>query len=369
MIRVDEIYNNTLWEWVKKNKLDMRLFFCDPPGTSAPINLFNHGADYENNNGNETNYIFLHDQEPIHMDVHEDLFNDVILRNEDISPSPQGHIITSEKDSEFLDEIVKIYKWKPHYYFYHGWSSLDWYRGYNRTFLIPRARNRTPSKTFISPNRIIGGKRDHRVLFMYHIFKNSLVDNHITVPNICPEENINIRDIAQKYMSRYPDIINIFNDAELPYLFNEEETQLMTSCWITNFDESADSLFYVPTETVYFGKRLHLTEKSFKPIVLEMPFILMATAGSLKYLRSYGFKTFDGIIDESYDNETDDFKRIEMVVKLISDIDKMSKEEKQDLHIECVPIVEHNYNHFYNGNFENILWEELTNMMDELKND
>lgn len=95
----------------------------------------------------------------------------------------------------------------------------------------------------------------------------------------------------------------------------------------------------------------------------------MATAGSLKYLRSYGFKTFDGIIDESYDNETDDFKRIEMVVKLISDIDKMSKEEKQDLHIECVPIVEHNYNHFYNGNFENILWEELTNMMDELKND
>ena len=135
MIRVDEIYNNTLWAWIKQNKPNTRLFFCDPPGTSAPVNLFNHGADYgENYNENENDYIFLHDQEPIHLDVHKELFDDVIIRNEDIHPLPLGHIITSEQNSEFLEEIVKTYGWETHYYFYHGWASMDWYRGYDKTF-------------------------------------------------------------------------------------------------------------------------------------------------------------------------------------------------------------------------------------------
>lgn len=359
MIRVDEIYNNVLWAWLNKHNKNSRLFYCDPPGTSEPSNLFNHGSDYIK----ETDYIFLHDQEPIHMDVHKELFDDVIRRNKDISPTPRGNVIVSEKNSDFLEKLENSYGWKSHYYFYHGWASLDWYRGYNRTFLIPRARDRSPSKTFISPNRIIGGKRDHRVLFMYHVFKNGLEDNYITVPKICPEENIDIRTIAKKYSAVYPDIVNTFNDSELPYLFDGEETQIMSSCWITNFDESADSLFYVPTETVYFEKRLHLTEKTFKPIALEMPFILVAPHGSLEYLRSYGFKSFSGIIDESYDEETNDIKRIEKIGKLLKDIDNMSTADKQKIHKQCLPIVEHNYNHFYHGGFEDILWSELSNMM------
>jgi hypothetical protein len=118
---------------------------------------------------------------------------------------------------------------------------------------------------------------------------------------------------------------------------------------------------------VYFGKRLHLTEKTFKAIALEMPFILVATGGSLEYLRSYGFKTFDGIIDESYDLETNDFKRLEKVTQLLKSIDDLTEKEKLQLHHDCLPIVEHNYNHFYYGGFETILWKELINMIDTWK--
>jgi hypothetical protein len=263
----------------------------------------------------------------------------------------------------FLDTITDRFEWSSHYYFYHGWAALDWYRGYNRVLSIPRARTRTPTKAFISPNRIVGGERDHRVLFLYHIFKNNLENNHITCPKICPEEKVHITDIASNHIKQYPDIIDIFNNAELPALFKNEDTQVMSSCWLTNFNESADSLFYVPTETVYFGRRWHLTEKTFKPIALEMPFILVAPAGSLSYLKEYGFKTFGSIIDESYDNETNDFKRLEKISDLLVAIDNMSNKEKQQLHRHCLPMVEHNYNHFYYGNFEKILWKELTNMM------
>jgi hypothetical protein len=150
-------------------------------------------------------------------------------------------------------------------------------------------------------------------------------------------------------------------------LFPGEETQQMTSCWLTNFAEAADSLIYVPTETVYFGRRLHITEKTFKAIALEMPFVLMAPAGSLEYMRSYGFRTFADVFDESYDQETDDIKRAEQVVQLLKDLDNLSAAERQQIHRACLSAVEHNYTHFYNGGLTDVLWKELTGMLDGLR--
>jgi hypothetical protein len=297
------------------------------------------------------------------------LFEKVKLRNWDIQyrdPDCQGHVVVSER-GECVDRLTQEYGWIPHYYFYHGWACMDWFRGYDKSFLIPRAQDRKPTRTFMSPNRIVAGKRDHRVLFLYHVFKHGLQNNHISAPRICPVENIDITSIAQKYTDVYQDIIQVFEQAQLPRLFAGEDTQNMTSCRLTNFAEAADSLVYVPTETVYFGRRTHITEKTFKAIALEMPFVLVATAGSLEYLREYGFKTFDGIIDESYDLETNDVVRIEKVVKLLKDLDNLSVEQRQQIHQACLPIVQHNFNHFYNGGFANILWTELTIMLEELR--
>jgi len=338
------------------------MFFCDPPGHTGPEHLFNLGHD----DVIETDYVFFHDQEPVDADLYDPLFRDVIRRNLDIANNPPGHIVVSER-GEMVQQLCDRYNWTSHYYFYHGWACLDWFRGYDRTFLIPRAQDRKPSQTFMSPNRIVAGKRDHRVLFLYNVFKHGLQNNHISAPRICPVEDIDITSIAQKYTNVYRDIVQVFEQAQLPRLFAGEDTQNMTSCWLTNFAEAADSLVYVPTETVYFGRRTHITEKTFKAIALEMPFVLVATAGSLEYLREYGFKTFDGIIDESYDLETDDVVRIEKVVKLLKDLDKLSVEQRQQIHQDCLPIVQHNFNHFYNGGFANILWTELMTMLEELR--
>ena len=360
MIRIDEIYNNTFWPWLNKHLPGTRTFFCDPPGRSDPDALFNFGRD----DIPETDYIFLHDQEPVHLDLHSPLFREVCIRNADISggTQPFGHVIVSEK-GEFVDQLSHIYGWKAHYYFYHGWACRDWFRGYDKAFLIPRAEHRTPTRTFMSPNRIVAGKRDHRVLFLYNIFRQQLEHNHISAPRICPYENVDISQIALKYNSTYPDIEQVFLSADLPRTFEGEETQVMTSCWLGNYAEAQDSLVYVPTETVYFGRRLHITEKTFKAIALEMPFVLVAPAGSLEYMRGYGFRTFAGIFDESYDEETDDVRRIEKVTKLLKDLDNLSVAERQQIHQACLPVVQHNYEHFYGGAFDAVLWQELMGML------
>jgi hypothetical protein len=362
MIRIDEIYNNTFWPWIDRNKTGTRMFFCDPPGRSDPDSLFNLGRD----DVVESDYIFFHDQEPVHLDLHKSLFDDVIRRNDDIRAKPQGHVVVSEK-GEHVEQLCAQYGWKSHYYFYHGWACQDWFRGYDKTFLIPRARDRAPTRAFMSPNRIVAGKRDHRVLFLYNVFKNKLDHNWISAPRTCSYENVDISVIANKYSNTYPDITQVFESAELPKLFPGEETQQMTSCWLTNFGEAADSLIYVPTETVYFGRRLHITEKTFKAIALEMPFVLMAPAGSLEYMRSYGFRTFADVFDESYDLETDDIHRVERVVSLLKDLDNQSVTERQQIHRACLLAVEHNYAHFYNGGLTDVLWKELTGMLDGLR--
>jgi hypothetical protein len=363
MIRIDEIYNNTFWPWLSQNRQQTRLFYCDPFGHTDCEHLFNLGpATVE-----DKNYVFFHDQEPVDMELFQPLFNDVLRRNKDIwlpaQPHSFGHVVVSERGDN-VQKLCDAYGWTPHYYFFHGWACLDWYRGYNKTFLIARARDRKPTRTFFSPNRIIGGKRDHRTIFLYHIYKNNLQHNWISAPRHCPHENTDIITVASKYNNTYSDIEQVLSSADLPRTFPGEQTQNMSSCWLTNFEQCQDSVAYVATETLYFGNRLHITEKTFKAIALEMPFILVAPAGSLEYMREYGFRTFSPVLDEDYDQEPDDIKRMEMIVAQLKQLDSLSVKEKQQIHRACLPMVEHNYNHFYGGGFGQILWLELNSMLE-----
>jgi hypothetical protein len=72
---------------------------------------------------------------------------------------------------------------------------------------------------------------------------------------------------------------------------------------------------------------------------------------------------------KSYDLETDDNKRLVMIADVLKQLDGMSVQQRQDLYTAAIPIVQHNYNHFYNGAFESILWTELTGMLDSIVKD
>jgi hypothetical protein len=169
-------------------------------------------------------------------------------------------------------------------------------------------------------------------------------------------------------VAKYPDIETVFANAPLPMNFKDDTAHPMHSCWLSLFDQSAESLLYLVTETVATGRRHHITEKTFKPIALGMPFVIVGTQGSLAYLRSYGFRTFEGIWDESYDNAKDDV-RIERIASLLRSLDELPPEGKQDLFEAAQEVIEHNWNHFYGGGFEAVLWDELKEMLNGIDTD
>jgi hypothetical protein len=116
----------------------------------------------------------------------------------------------------------------------------------------------------------------------------------------------------------------------------------------------------VVLETLFDDARQHLTEKSLRPIALGQPFILATTAGSLKYLHSYGFKTFGSIWNESYDNIENPEHRLHAITDLMTQIASWGPSTREKKLIEAQAIANHNREHFFSQEFFNLITGELT---------
>ena len=86
-----------------------------------------------------------------------------------------------------------------------------------------------------------------------------------------------------------------------------------------------------------------ITEKTFKPIAFRHPFLIQATVGTLEYIKSLGFVTFDNIFDESYDLMSDNYRRTE---QMLLNLDSISLDKGYDQ--ETLRRIEHNHDHFWN---------------------
>lgn len=96
------------------------------------------------------------------------------------------------------------------------------------------------------------------------------------------------------------------------HLFNDEwgEAYIKPAPYI-------DTYFSIVNETVFENKYSFRTEKIWKPIIMGQPWIAVANAGFYKDIRNLGFRTFDNVIDESFDLITDNQQRIERIREVI----------------------------------------------------
>ena len=109
----------------------------------------------------------------------------------------------------------------------------------------------------------------------------------------------------------------------------------------------AESYFSLVSETHYFKfddeHGIFFSEKVFKPISFRHPFILIAPEGSLAALKSIGYKTFAPYINESYDAEQNDFKRMEMIIEETKRLDALEGDALYEWIDNVSAICEHNY--------------------------
>jgi hypothetical protein len=266
-------------------------------------------------------------------------------------------LITSEH-SEVKDQILKKYGFKELYYFYHGFAALDWYRGHyalNYNKLIVKQYKHD----YITFNRIINNDRSYRIYFVSLLEEQGLLDHgqisfNVT-DNLFDDWRDEVADPDSKLSANARQHIeNHLTDISKLVIDHPE----LPGSASADIPRDVDAFWHIVTETVFYYDKLHLTEKIFKPIASKQPFMLLAAPGNLAYLKSYGFKTFEGIIDESYDTIQDNDLRTEAVVRQLRWYCNLTPGEKTDIIQQLEPIIDYNFHHFY-GEFRHIITQEL----------
>jgi len=111
------------------------------------------------------------------------------------------------------------------------------------------------------------------------------------------------------------------------------------------------SFYSCVVETVNHPDFAMFSEKFAKPIMARRPFVVFGSPGHLEAFRSLGFKTFDSVIDESYDLIEDRDERFQAVLDSMNKVSQMDAVEVYD---RLCDVLQHNFDHFLDTNWANI---------------
>ena len=98
--------------------------------------------------------------------------------------------------------------------------------------------------------------------------------------------------------------------------------------------------YTVVLETWADNRYSFFTEKIVKPMLACRLFVVISGQHYLRNLRNLGFRTFNGIIDESYDSEPDDHTRWSQAIKQAK---LLCLKPQHEVLSQIAPIVLHNY--------------------------
>ena len=308
--------------------------------------------------------MFFNDQEPFIPQVSMDYLKIFVNDNNKLSI-----LVTSEYSREVSQYTNNGFK--NLYYFFHGFAALDWYRGYY-ALNYSKSVVKDYGKDYITYNRIINHDRSYRIYFISQLIERGLLDHGLISFGVTDYQSDSWQDEVSdpqtklsktaidhilQHLNKIPNRLIIDYD-NIHGSASANIPRTVPGYWPNNDQPNVDALWHIVTETVFYYDKLHLTEKIFKPIVSKQPFMLMSAPGSLAYLQKYGFKTFNGIIDESYDNIKDSDLRINAIVAQLDWYCRLSDQNKIEVILAVNDIVEYNFHHFY-GEFKHIITQEL----------
>lgn len=222
------------------------------------------------------------------------------------------------------------------------------------------------NKKFLSFN---GLHRPHRSLMVSLLASSDLLKygyvsyNSYTFPNYqnpSPEE---IYDLMLTWTENSPEFTEILTNnkeqlTRLDTMYLDDAPKIDKVIMVYSFNKDCvpfyeETYFSVVTETLCMKIHSHdghagvgrlLSEKTFKAILNKHPFIIVGVPRTLRLLKDLGYKTFSPWINEDYDEEYDDHKRLLMINQEVKRLSELPPEELTNFLKFARKIVEHNFN-------------------------
>ena len=250
----------------------------------------------------------------------------------------------SELNSKELDKYTQN-NFTGVYYWAHALIARDWYR---YAQLDNGLKQKNIQSDFLIYNRAWSGTREYRLKFAELLIKSNL--HHHCRMGFNNTDGIHYSD--HKFSNPAMQVCG----TDLARHFDKNNSLPTASADYCTQDYQQTAIEVV-LETLFDDDRLHLTEKSLRPIACGQPFILAATAGSLAYLRSYGFKTFSSVFDESYDTITDPVDRLNAIVNLMNNL--MNSSNRLEMYQQLQAIADFNQQRFFSSDFHQQVVDEF----------
>lgn len=221
---------------------------------------------------------------------------------------------------------------------------------------VPKYPIGIKSKKYVCFNKV---HRGHRIKLLARMLKLNLLDQgYYSFIGATPLWlNELIRHRPKEYTNEEITILEE-NKKRFPMILNSSEERHNPIDLVPgDLVYHEDSYFSIVTETMFYKKSdpewhsgfttaedgIFITEKTYRPIALKHPFLLLGYPNTLKALRECGYKTFHPYIDESYDSMENGYERFETIIKEIQRLCAFTDEQWLEWQKNIVPILEHNY--------------------------
>lgn len=307
--------------------------------------------------------VFFFDQEPMIHGLDEPLWEHIF--------SEPTIFANSELNSEDKDRVAARYpNFVDWYFFSHGLVSKEWLAHYR---YCRAGHYGNLSKPFLADFGLITGPRQYR-LYLYYLLQWHMKNNraHHSIDgtqdwyeDLHREDRYGLLDLDPKrpieqVIPHWPVSYDNFGAAARALGGMKQGT--------ISYEHYSQVDFVLVMETVFAERKHHLTEKVFKAIVAGKPFVLAGGQGNLSYLQRYGFNTFSGCWDESYDAVDDAKARCEAIKRAVGGMYENKTPDEVNRMFETADWrAEANRNWFWGPNFDRIVWDELESNLERAK--
>jgi hypothetical protein len=184
---------------------------------------------------------------------------------------------------------------------------------------------------------LLGISKPHRMFILENILKSGLED--VSFINIWKGPNNFGLNYRSKDLDRFEDpaVVNQINIGSSTIIVAGIKNGYCLAQSIPT-EIYKNSWYSIVAETNWMSNDF-FTEKTAKCFFAKRIFIFFGKQGQLKKLRELGYKTFDNIIDESYDEIENDVERWSFAFK---EVIKLSKLDPLEVYSKANNILEHN---------------------------
>lgn len=242
------------------------------------------------------------------------------------------------KDDERIQVFAPVFSQHPRIHTFHFW--FNWMQEIETHLNFVDNLYECPHKKY-KFDCLLGTQTHHRMFIQNKILQHD--DRHQFLIGRNPIYNVGVEYIRGCH-EETDDLFVYYNGNQktqspcvIPYL-------IYNSAWFT-----------IVAETTGNGNPFY-TEKTGKALLGKRLFVLFGCHNHLKHLKDIGFKTFNHVIDESYDSIEDDDKRYEAAWQ---QVERLLQADPIRIYKKVKPVLEHNHKHFMSKSWTQDTYQKI----------